>query len=89
MGSKQVITSMDNIEEYYDTLGIKSGASLDEIKQAYQDSIKVWHLGRFTHEDEQLRNNAEERTKEIDLAYALVYNHYFASQQSTESGTPS
>src|SRR4029453_15348242 len=49
-------------------LEIKPGASLAEIRQAYRDQTKVWHPDRFSN-DVRLKNKADEKLKQINLAY--------------------
>lgn len=49
-------------------LEIKLGASLAEIRQAYRDQTKVWHPDRFSN-DVRLKNKADEKLKQINLAY--------------------
>lgn len=34
---------MNNINQYYEILGLKPGASQMEVKQAYRKLAKVWH----------------------------------------------
>lgn len=41
---------MKDIEQYFEILGLKTGASLDEVKGAYRDLVKVWHPDRFIQE---------------------------------------
>jgi curved DNA-binding protein CbpA len=60
-------TSM-NDERYYQILGLKAGASREEVKAAYRDMAKVWHPDRFLH-DPQLQRKAQEKLKEINEAY--------------------
>ena len=43
----------------YQLLGLKPGASIDEVKRAYRDMIKVWHPDRFCH-DQRLQLKAQE-----------------------------
>ena len=54
-----------------DTLGLKSDATADEIKQAYRDLVKVWHPDRFAA-DPRLRAKAEEHLKQINAAYGAL-----------------
>jgi curved DNA-binding protein CbpA len=59
---------MDDMDGYYAALELKSGASLEEVKRAYKDMVKVWHPDRFSH-DPRLQQRAQEKLKEINLAY--------------------
>ena len=56
------------MDRYWSILGMKPGASHEEIKQAYHDLVKVWHPDRFSH-DEKLKQKAESKLKEINEAY--------------------
>lgn len=56
-------------ESYFEILGVKAGASAQEIKAAYKDLAKVWHPDRFAH-DPPLQQKAQEKLKEINEAYA-------------------
>ncbi len=78
---------MDDLSKAYLTLGLKNGASLDEIKQAYRDLVKVWHPDRFGH-DERLRLIAQEKLKEINGAYELLQANAFESNIASDQTTP-
>lgn len=57
----------------YEVLGIKPGASQDEIKSAYRNLIKQYHPDKFINNP--LKNLAEEKMIEINKAYdALTKN---------------
>jgi TonB family protein len=73
-------------------LEVAPGASSDEIKQAYRDLSKVWHPDRFSN-DPRLQEKAEERIKQINLAYRRLcglspYDQPVFSPSSS-GGTPS
>lgn len=59
---------MDDIYRYYEILGFEPGATLDQVKQAYRDLVKVWHPDRFLH-DPPLQEKAQEKIKDINRAY--------------------
>lgn len=51
----------------YEVLGIKEGASLEEIKAAYKEQVKKYHPDR--HQDNPLYELAEEKLREVNQAY--------------------
>ena len=57
----------------YKVLGIKEGASYDEIKRAYRELAKKYHPDRY--QNNPLADLAEEKMREINEAYdALMKN---------------
>jgi hypothetical protein len=66
----------DERERCLELLGMKPGASVQEIKAAYRDLAKVWHPDRFAH-DPRLQQKAQDKLKEINEAYeALISGRY-------------
>ena len=56
------------MNKYYELLGVRPGASIQELKTAHRDMAKVWHPDRFAH-DPRLQQKAQEKLKEINEAY--------------------
>lgn len=76
---------MNDITKCYETLGLKPEASLDEVREAYRDLVKVWHPDRFAH-DPKLQLKAQEKLKEINHAYQKIQDfleNLNAYQQAT------
>jgi len=61
------------MDKYYQILGLNSGASEEEIKQAYRDLVNVWHPDRFS--DPRLKEKANEKLKEINFAYEKLKSY--------------
>lgn len=59
---------MEDLDHYYKMLGIEPGASLEEVNQAYKDLAFIWHPDRVPEDNQRLRQKAEEKLKEINLA---------------------
>jgi formylglycine-generating enzyme required for sulfatase activity len=64
-----------SIQEYFRILGLAHGASLQEIRQAYRDLVKVWHPDRFQN-DLRLQGLVQEKLKEINIAYEIILQNY-------------
>lgn len=76
----------------YEVLGIKPGASQDEIKSAYRKLIKQYHPDKFI--DNPLKNLAEEKMIEINEAYNALTknsgnNNYNSSSSSNYNNSSS
>ena len=56
-------------------LGVKPGASEEEVTQAYRDLAKVWHPDRFA-DNSRLQKKAEEKLKEVNAAYEYTRSFY-------------
>lgn len=79
---------MNDINKCFEILGLKPGASLEEVKEAYGDLVKVWHPDRFSH-DPKLQAKAQEKLREINEAYQKVQDFLVNLQnyqQTTRSG---
>ncbi|HEV8342981.1 MAG TPA: J domain-containing protein [Candidatus Binatia bacterium] len=76
---------MDDIERYYEILGLKPGASQEKLKEAFRDLVKVWHPDRFSH-DPKLQKKAQEKLKEINLAYQRLES--FVQDHGVHSSKP-
>ena len=67
---------MNEISRCCRLLGVKHGASLEEVKKVYRDLVQVWHPDRFSG-NERLAAKAQEQLKEINLAYEYLVSHAF------------
>ncbi|MGH1396925.1 MAG: J domain-containing protein [Trichormus sp.] len=59
-----------DINDAYEILGLKPGASQVEIKRAYRQLVKIWHPDRFTNSPQ--KQQAEAKIKQINAAYNLL-----------------
>ena len=60
-----------DLQESYHLLEVEIGAPLEDVKRAYRELVKVWHPDRFAH-DPKLQRKAQEKLKQINLAYELI-----------------
>jgi curved DNA-binding protein CbpA len=75
-----------DINHAYEILGLKPGASQGQVKQAYRKLVKIWHPDRFA--DPQQKQQAEEKIKEINVAYNKLKSEQ-PTAESTNSSAPS
>ncbi|SNX53210.1 DnaJ domain-containing protein [Thermoanaerobacterium sp. RBIITD] len=54
----------------YEVLGLKEGASIEEVKKAYRELVKKYHPDQYG--DNPLRDLAEEKLREINDAYKAI-----------------
>ena len=53
-------------------LRLARSATLDDLKRAYRDRVRDYHPDRVAHLGSELRDLAEEKTKEINAAYEYL-----------------
>lgn len=66
---------MPDYSGHYATLGVSPQTDWKTLRSRYRQLIKRWHPDRFSTEPEQ-RRQAEERTKEITLAYQALERYW-------------
>jgi DnaJ domain len=69
----------------YQLLGVRPGASSQEIREAYRDLIRVWHPDRF-EQDSKLRARAEKTTKELNAAYRRLSRSHRGRSRTSGRG---
>lgn len=75
----------------YEVLGLKPGATQEEIKKAYRNLIKQYHPDQYG--DNPLKDLAEEKMREINAAYDTLTknqntsNNYSSSTNSSYSNS--
>lgn len=65
----------------YEVLGIKEGASEDEIKKAYRDQVKKYHPDQY--QDNPLSKLAEEKLREVNEAYDYLVKNGSGRRDNT------
>lgn len=68
----------------YEVLGVKQGASQEEIKSAYRKLVKQYHPDQYG--DNPLKNLAQEKLTEINKAYDMLKNGGGSTGSSYNSG---
>jgi len=63
-------------EQYYAVLGLESGADFAEIKKAYRKLSMQYHPDKVGHLGEEFKRVAEEKMKEINMAYDFFKQKY-------------
>jgi DnaJ-like protein len=72
--------------EYYRTLGVRPGASQNELRRAYLALVKLWHPDRFPH-NSPAQILAQEKLKAINEAYTFL-REYDPSQPQPDLREP-
>ncbi len=55
-------------------LELPEGVSLEEARRSYRELVRVWHPDRFSG-DPVLRRRAEEKSKQLNVAYETLKRH--------------
>lgn len=65
-------TAVNQEQQYYEVLGLQPGASMEEIKRAYRKLSMKYHPDKVGHLGEEFKKVAEEKMKEINVAYQYL-----------------
>ena len=65
----------------YEALDVRPSATREEIKTAYRDLAKIFHSDRLQGAEVRVQRKAEERLKEINLAYGHISSHWTSQEE--------
>ncbi|NIQ01899.1 MAG: DnaJ domain-containing protein, partial [Nitrospinaceae bacterium] len=60
------------MDQYFKTLNLKWGASLEEAKRAYREQAKIWHPDRFPSHSDALQKKAHDRFQKVSEAFQKI-----------------
>ncbi len=81
---------IQNLEQHYKVLGLKPGASLEEVNQAYKDLVFIWHPDRVPQDNERLVQKSVEKLQQINEARdSLRSYHRKSPQRAAKAKNPS
>ena len=63
---------MADKRDYYEVLGVDSGASDDQIKKAYRKLSMKYHPDKVSHLGEDFKKVANEKFKKVQAAYEQI-----------------
>lgn len=68
-------------KNWYVTLGTSPSASVDEIRKAYKSQMSKYHPDKVATLGTELKELAEKKTKEINIAYKRAMKDHNISEQ--------
>lgn len=69
-------SGMGDEDHYYAILGLEPGADFSEIKKAYRKLSMQYHPDKVSHLGDEFKGVAEEKMKEINMAYDFFKKKY-------------
>ena len=63
-------------DHHFDTLGLKPGASWEEIKKAYRALSMRYHPDKVNHLGDEFKQVAEDKMKDLNVAYQALKEKY-------------
>ncbi len=74
------------MEQYFEILKLKPGASIEDVKRAYKVQVKIWHPDRFPAESPHLQKKAHEMFQKITAAYKKISDAHTSRKYSDAPG---
>lgn len=75
-----------SLQNFYDTLGVRPGASAEELKRAYRREAMKWHPDR--HKEGAAKAAAEKKFKQVSEAYQALSGRGNSSSGGGPSSSP-
>ena len=75
-----------NLQRCLKILEIENPGSIEDVKKAYRDLVRVWHPDRFQG-NPRLKQKAEQKLREINLAFNYLQD-YLESNRAPKTDSP-
>lgn len=74
-------------QQALDILGLSADPSLDEVKKAYREQVKLWHPDRYSN-GSAMKNLAEKNIQDANLAYAWLKRRIPSASTAAKARQP-